>query len=91
MGELARPTRDELTQAEAHGLSLLRQKKGDNYVPQTPEEIRAGSPTSVTPLAVYVYGLEGWVCPHCLAFTSMHGKMPLAPADCHSCGKVLQQ
>jgi hypothetical protein len=91
MAEFKRPTRDELTQAEAWAIGLLRKKKGDNYVPQTPEEIQAGKVVSVTDLAVYVFGLEGWVCPHCLGFTSMAGKMPLAPANCHSCGRVLQQ
>jgi len=90
MAESKRPTRDELTRAEAQGLRLLKEKKGDNYIPQLPEEIDTGSPVSVTDWAVYVFGLEGWVCPHCLAFTSMRGKMPLAPANCHSCGRVLQ-
>lgn len=91
MTDLKYPTHDELTQAEAAALRLLKERKGDNYIPQTPEEIQFGSSVSTTNLAVYVFGLEGWMCPHCLAFTSVRGRMPLAPANCHSCGKVLQQ
>lgn len=48
--------------------------------------------TSVTEteLAVYVHGVEAWVCPHCLAINYVGDRMPLAPTSCKRCNVVLQ-
>lgn len=45
---------------------------------------------TVTEFAAYAHGIEAWVCPHCLEVTDVSQRMPLAPANCESCGALLQ-
>lgn len=41
--------------------------------------------------AVYIHGVEAWVCPQCFKTTSVANRLPMAPASCTHCGWLLQR